>query len=393
MIYGLGRDVLGLTMERAMPSFSIIEAFVELPDPRVDRTKLHSLSEIIVLTLCGAICGVDNWVEMERFGRAKEKWFRTFLDLAHGIPSHDTLGRVFAALDPDAFRRCFIAWVESLALVKAGDVIAIDGKSIRRSLDAANGIGPLHMVNAWASEAGVAVGQLATDTKSNEITAIPALLELLHLEGCIVTTDAMGCQKAIAQGIVDRKAGYALQLKGNHPTAHEEVESYFASEIGDSLLKSDVSYTETTDGDHGRIEVRRYWLSTDIGWFEDANAWPGLRAFGMVEAERSVADAKTTVHRRYYLTTVEHVGGFARAVRSHWGVENSLHWVLDMAFDEDHSRVRSGNAAENLAIARQVALNLLKQEKVEKVGIKTKRKMCGWDHNYLLTVLGLRRPN
>ncbi len=335
---------------------------------------------------------MDNWVEMERFGRAKLKWFRMFLELPNGIPSHDTLGRVFAALDPDAFRRCFIVWVESLGVVEAGDVIAIDGKSIRRSLDAASGVGPLHLVNAWASEAGVAVGQLATDTKSNEITAIPALLELLHVKGCIVTTDAMGCQKAIAQSIVDKEADYVLQLKNNHPTVHKELKDYFESEIGDSLLKTDATFLETIDGDHGRIEVRRYWLTTDIGWFQDAHLWSGLRGFGMVEAERTVGKEKTSIHRRYYLVTLDHVGEFARAARSHWGVENSLHWVLDMAFDEDHSRVRAGNAAENFAIVRQVALNLLKQEKVEKVGIKTKRKMCGWDHDYLLSVLGLRRP-
>jgi len=373
-----------------MPSLSIIDAFEDLPDPRLDRRKLHKLSDIMTLVLCGAVCGVDNWVEMERFARAKERWFRTFLDLPNGIPSHDTLGRVFSLLDPDAFRRCFIAWVEGLSLVDVGEVVAIDGKTIRRSLDAASGKGPLHLVNAWASDAGVALGQLATATKSNEITAIPELLKLLDVRGCIVTTDAMGCQKAIAACIVKQEADYALQLKDNHRTARTEAASYFASEIGDTLIKSEATYLETTDGDHGRIEVRRYWLSTDIGWFEDAGAWPGLRAFGMVEAERTVGDGKTTVHRRYYLTTIEDVRRFAHAVRSHWGVENSLHWVLDMAFDEDHSRIRSGNAAENFAIMRQVALNLLKQEKVEKVGIKTKRKMCGWDHNYLLTVLGLR---
>ncbi len=271
-----------------------------------------------------------------------------------------------------------------------GEVVAIDGKTIRRSLDAASGKGPLHLVNAWASDAGVALGQLATATKSNEITAIPELLKLLDVRGCIVTTDAMGCQKAIAECIVKQEADYALQLKDNHPTARTEAASYFAPEIGNTLVKSEATYLETTDGDHGRIEVRRYWLSTDIGWFEDSGAWPGLRAFGMVEAERTVGDGKTTVHRRYYSTTTEDVRRFAHAVRSHWGVENSLHWVLDMAFDEDHCRIRSGNAAENFAIMRQVALNLLKQEKVEKVGIKTKRKMCGWDHNYLLTVLGLR---
>lgn len=389
----MGRDVLGFSFGASpMPALSIIDAFADLPDPRLDRTKRHKLSDILVITLSGAICGVDNWVEMERFGRAKLKWFRTFLDLPNEIPSHDTLGRVFAALDPDIFRRCFISWVESLALVDVGEVIAVDGKTIRRSLDAAGGKAPLHLVNAWASEAGVAVGQLATEKKSNEITAIPALLDLLRIEGCIVTTDAMGCQKAIAKKIVDKGAGYALQLKDNHPNVHQEVKDYFETELDRSLPRTDATFIETIDGDHGRIEVRRYWLSTDIGWFEDAHLWAGLRSFGMVEAERTVGDGETSVHRRYFLTTLEHVSSFARAARSHWGVENSLHWVLDMAFDEDHSRARAGNAAENMAILRQIALNLLKQEKVEKVGIKTKRKMCGWDHDYLLSVLGLRRP-
>ncbi len=383
--------VLGTSLGVAnMPYISIIDAFEGLPDPRLDRTKLHKLSDILVITLCGAICGVDNWVEMEHFGKAKLKWFRTFLDLPNGIPSHDTLGRVFAMLDPDVFRRCFITWVEGLALVDVGDVIAVDGKTVRRSLDAANGGAPLHLVNAWASEAGIAMGQLATEKKSNEIKAIPALLNMLRVKGCIVTTDAMGCQKEIARTIVDRGADYALQLKDNHPSVRQDVDDYFGSEIGTSLLKTDATFHETTDGDHGRIEIRRYWLTTDISWFEDAPKWAKLGAFGMVESERSVGDGEPTLHRRYYLTTLTQVSDFARAVRSHWSVENSLHWVLDMAFDEDHSRARAHNAAENLAIMRQVALNLLKQEKVVKVGIKTKRKKCGWDHDYLLGVLRLR---
>ncbi len=374
-----------------MPAISIIDAFSDLPDPRLDRTKRHQLSDILIITLCGAICGVDNWVEMERFGGAKIKWFRTFLDLPNGIPSHDTIGRVYAALDPDCFRQCFISWVESLALVEEGDVIAIDGKSIRRSLDVASGTSPLHLVNAWASEAGIALGQLATEKKSNEITAIPRLLQQLKVAGCIVTTDAMGCQKAVAATIVEKGADYTLRLKRNHPLVWQEVHDYFDSEIGDTLHKSEATFVETTDGGHGRIEVRRYWLATDIGWFEDAHQWPSLKAFGMVESERTVADGPTTSHRRYYLTSLDHVADFSRSARSHWAIENSLHWVLDMAFDEDQSRARVGNAAENLAILRQVALNLIKQEKVEKVGVKTKRKMCGWDHDYLLTVLQMRK--
>lgn len=374
----------------SMPTISIIDAFADLPDPRLDRTRLHSLSDVIVLTLCGVLCGVDNWVELERFCRAKLKWFRTFLELPNGIPSHDTFGRVFSLLDPDAFRACFVRWVESMATLEVGDVIAVDGKSIRRALDAASGAAPLHMVNAWASEAGLALGQLATDSKSNEIKAIPALLERLRIHGCIVTTDAMGCQKEIARVIRSKGADYCLQLKDNHPRVHEEVRSCFESEVDSTLLRSETTFLETVDGDHGRIEVRRDWLSTEIGWFEDAGKWQDLRALGMVEAERTVGQS-TSVHRRFYLTSVDDVRDFARAVRSHWSVENSLHWVLDMAFDEDHSRARLGNSAENLAIVRQVALNLLKQEKTEKVGIKTKRKMCGWDHDYMLTVMGIRR--
>jgi len=374
-----------------LPIISIIDAFDGLPDPRLDRRKRHQLSDILVITLCGAICGVDNWVEMEQFGNAKLKWFRSFLELPNGIPSHDTMGRVYSMLDPDIFRKSFISWVESLGLVEAGDVIAIDGKTVRRSLDAANGGSPLHLVNAWASEAGVALGQLATEKKSNEITAIPKLLKMLKVSGCIVTTDAMGCQKEIASTIIDRGADYTLQLKGNHPLTYQEVSEYFESEIDSSLQKSPQSFLETTDGDHGRIEVRRYWLTTDIAWFEDAHKWAELRGLGMVESERTVGGGKTTIHRRYYLTSLNNIEDLARSIRSHWAIENSLHWVLDMAFDEDHSRIRIGNAAENMAILRQVALNLVKQEKSVKVGIKTRRKMCGWDHDYLLAVLKLRK--
>lgn len=376
---------------------TVIEAFEGLKDPRMDRTRRHKLTDILVIALTGAICGVDNWVELERFGNAKKKWFGTFLDLPNGIPSHDTLGRVFAALDPDGFRRSFISWVEGLGQVKVGDVIAIDGKTIRRSLDKAKGRKPLHLLNAWASEAGVAVGQLATEEKSNEITAIPKLLEQLHVAGCIVTTDAMGCQKKIAEKIRDKEADYVLQLRGNHPTMHAEVVELFEGKLAEQLAAANPVPDETklwtmehVDGGHGRVETRRYWLTTDIEWFEDRADWADLRAFGMVEATREFTDGKVTRDRRYFITSLTNIDTFARSVRSHWGVENSLHWVLDMAFDEDHSRVRMEYAAENAAILRQVALNLLKQEKMAKVGIKTKRKMCGWDHDYLLAILGLR---
>jgi predicted transposase YbfD/YdcC len=380
-------------MSQNSPVQSIVEHFSSLPEPRMQRTRLHELSDIIVITICGAICGVDNWVELERFGNAKIRWFRTFLALPHGIPSHDTFGRVFASLDPVAFRQCFINWVESLASLNEGSIVAVDGKTLRRSFDKAASRSAIHMVSAWAREAGLVIGQLKTEEKSNEITAIPQLLQTLYLKGCIVTIDAMGCQKEIAGVIRERGADYVLQVKSNQPTLLEEVEEYFASEVGDSLPTTPQTTWQETDGDHGRIEVRTYWHSTDISWFADRQQWSGLGGFGMVIAERTTAEGKTSVERRYYITSFS-TGGvkrFARACRGHWSIENQLHWVLDIAFDEDHSRTRKGHAAENLASIRHVALNLLKQEKTAKVGIKTKRKMCGWDHNYLLKVLGLQQ--
>ena len=373
-----------------MRPISIIEAFIDLPDPRIDRGKRHSLSDILVLTLCGALCGVDNWVELERFCGAKLKWFRTFLELPNGVPSHDTFGRVFSLLDPDEFRRCFIRWVESLRLVESGDVVAIDGKTIRRSLDAAKGIGPVHMVNAWASEAGVALGQLATADKSNEITAIPVLLAQLRIAGCIVTTDAMGCQKAIAQASATRMPATACSSRRTTPT------STTRSSATSTPRSATASWRRTRPTCRPWTATTAASRSVAVGC-RPTSAGSTTPTFGrtcrpcrMVESERTVGD-KSGIHRRFFLTTVCDVRKFARVVRSHWGIENSLHWVLDVAFDEDGSRARSGNAAENLAIVRQVALNLLKQEKVEKVGIKTKRKMCGWDHDYMLTVMGLRK--
>jgi predicted transposase YbfD/YdcC len=348
--------------------------------------------DIIVIALCGAICGVDNAEELEEFGEAKEVWFRTFLELPHGIPSQDTFLRVFAALDPQEFRTRFVAWVESLREHGCERVVAVDGKSIRAAIDAARGGLCVHMVNAWLCEEGLVLGSLRTAAKSNEITAVPELLRLLNIKGCTVTTDAMGCQREIARTIVAGGGDYILQVADNQKTMHKDIADYFdyVEKGGDALGK--MSRHETVDSDHGRVEERRYQHTTDIDWFQDRAKWAGLASFAEVVARRTDPTTnRTSEETRYYLSSygtpnAERAG---KTIRNHWGVENQLHWVLDMAFSEDRSRWRTGNAAENFAIVRHVAINLIKRETSKKKGVLTKRKRCGWDHDYLLKVIGL----
>jgi len=370
------------------PTASIATHFAPLEDPRVDRTKWHSLHEILVLTLCAVISGADDWVAIETFCKAKKQWLLRFLELPYGIPSHDTFGRVFARLDPDAVSRCFAQWMAAVAEATDGKLIAIDGKTLRRSFDRASNKSAVHMVSAWATENRMVLGQVATEEKSNEITAIPRLLELLDLSGCIVTIDAMGCQKKIAKAIIDGGGDYLLSLKGNQATMAEEVEGFL--DWAESHKFQDVphSYFETVDGDHGRIETRRCWCTSDVEWFEQRSEWKGLSSFGMVEAERMVGE-KTSTERRYFISSLDgrDAEQFAWAVRGHWGIENGLHWVLDIAFREDESRVRKDHGPTNLATLRHIALNLLKQEKTAKIGVANKRLRAGWDDEYLLKVL------
>ena len=362
--------------------------FAELPDPRVNRRRRHLLGDIVTIAISAVLCGADGWVQVAQFGRCKIKWFRTFLSLPNGIPSHDTFGRVFAALDPRAFEECFLRWIADVATASQGRLIAIDGKAIRRSLDAAHGKAAIHMVSAWCQANHMVLGQVSTDAKSNEITAIPELLKLLDLKGAVVTIDAAGCQKKIARQIVEGQGDYLLQLKGNQGTLHAETVQLFDECLREDCHGIAYSTAATTHGGHGRIEQRRLWATSEVGWFAERTKWANLRSLIRVEAKRTVGD-QTSTEYRYYISSLpaDNASRLLEYIRGHWSVENNLHWCLDISFADDDRRIRRGHAAENYSRLSRIALNLLKAETTARVGIKTKRLRCGWDHDYLLAVL------
>jgi predicted transposase YbfD/YdcC len=380
------------------PSLSLLEHFKDLNDPRVDRTKDHELIDILIIAVCCLLCEGDTFNDMEDFGNGKQDWFKTFLKLPNGIPSHDTFNRVFSALDPKGFLECFLQWTQSLRQAVAQEIVALDGKALRRALN--KNQSPKYVVSAWAESNNLVLGQLKVDEKSNEITAVPQLLRALELAGCIVTVDAMGCQKKIAKEIIEADADYVLALKGNQEKVHEEVKSFLDSTLLEkqrawpkgAVVPKEVlglQQFQTVEKDHGRLETRTYYQSDSLDWFADRHKWEGLRSVGMVESQREL-DGKVTIERRYYLCSLKtEVQTFARAVRGHWGVENKLHWALDVSFREDQSRARQGYAAENLASLRRLALNLLKREKTKKRGIRGKMLNASWDHSYLLRLLGV----
>jgi len=345
------------------------------------------LLDLIVIAICAVICGADTWVDIELFGNAKLDWFHKFLDLPNGIPSHDTFGRVFARLDPEQFQLCFLHWVRAVFQVTQGQVVPIDGKTLRRSHDRNAGLAALHLVSAWATANDVVLGQVATEAKSNEITAIPRLLELLVLEGCIVTIDAMGCQTKIAEQIIAAGGDYVLALKGNQSTLAEEVEEAFIDADAKDYMGLDSQIIESSERDHGRLETRRYRTLGHLDGVPRSALWKGLNMIGMVESQREV-DGKTSAEYRFYIGSIgTDAGRFARAVRAHWGIENDLHWSLDVAFREDESRLRDSQAREHFAVLRHIALTRLKNDRREKMGIKNKRLKAGWDDNYLSNLL------
>lgn len=367
----------------------ILTHFADLEDPRDERGKDHLLIDIITITICAVICGAESWVDIELYGQSKQAWFSTFLKLPNGIPSHDTFARVFARLDPEAMQQCFLGWIRAISALSAGEVIAIDGKKVRHSYDTGNGKGAIHMVSAWASANRLVLGQQKVDAKSNEITAIPLLLEVLAIEGCIVTIDAMGTQKEIATTIIERGADYVLALKGNQGGLFEDVQWLF--EQAQAVQFQDVAhdFVQTIDKGHGRIEIRRCWTlaEAELDYLVQKPQWKGLKTVVMLQRDRKM-NGQMTSETQYYISSLDpDAAKLLATIRTHWTIENHLHWVLDVAFDEDACRIRKDYAPQNFSLLRHIALNLLGQDKTTKAGIAAKRKKAGWDDAYLLRIL------
>jgi predicted transposase YbfD/YdcC len=366
---------------------SIHRHFADLPDPRIERCKHHHLLDIITIAICAVISNADGWLDIEAYGRAKQAFFCQFLDLRHGIPSHDTFGRVFARLNPLAFQQAFVAWVDAIRLKLPGDLIAIDGKTERRTHDRAIALSPLHIVSAWSTANSLVLGQVRSSDKSNEITAIPLLLELLDVQDCIVTIDALGCQVAIAEQIVAQDAEYVLACKGNQGLLARDMEHLFATLLEQADEPIGVDYCKTTHEAHGRREVREYWSTDQLESISTRARWPHLRSVAQVRTERTI-DGLTSVETRQYISSLPSgAERIAYAIRNHWGIENQVHWVLDVVFAADDSRARIGHSAHNLAIIRHLVLNLLRQETSLKTSLRQKRLRAGWDETYLVKVL------
>ena len=373
------------------PLAALRHHFGTITDPRIDRTKLHALIDIIVIAICASICGAEDWPAVETFGNAKKVWLHKFLELPHGIPSHDTFERVFARLDPEQFQTSFLNWVRAVTQLTRGQVVALDGKQLRHSQDRVLGKSAIWMVSAWASANGVVLGQVKVAEKSNEITAIPRLLEILELTGCIVTIDAIGTQKEIAEIIIERGADYVLPVKENQPRLYEQVTATFEEAQAVKFKQVPHETHKTITKDHGRLEIRQCWVITRPDYLNallERPAWRELNAIIMLRTQRQVGTEPAVITTRYYISSLSgSASKILASIRSHWDIENQLHWSLDMTFHEDACRVHKGAGPQNLAVLRHIALNLLKQEKSTRLSLKSKRLKAGWDEDYLLKVL------
>lgn len=371
-------------------SAHLLGHFEQVSDPRIERSKRHQLIDIITITICGVICGADNWVDIQAYGEAKHDWLKTFLELPNGIPSHDTFGEVFARIAPQEFEASFLGWVQTVANISQGEIIAIDGKTLCGSHDRVLGKRAIHMVSAWASANRLVLGQVKVDEKSNEITAIPALLKLLVLQGCLVTIDAMGCQTEIAAQIVEQGADYVLSLKDNQGRLYADVQSLFEYVLPLRQPPYRLDHARTVEKNRGRIEIRECWTLTDPQGFPELRTsadWAGLQTLVMVRRERRIRQ-QTACETAFFIASLDaKAARLLDCTRTHWSIENSLHWVLDVSFHEDLSRVRKDFAPQNLAVIRHVALNLLNAERSTKASIHTKRLRAGWDDHYLLSIL------
>ena len=372
---------------------SLLECLRGVEDPRIHRTRHHNLIDILAIGVLSMICGAEGFTDMETLARARADWLRTFLDMPGGIPSHDTFNRVFSSIKPESFMECFMEWTQSLRTVLGREIVAIDGKAQRHACK--KGANIPYVVSAWAVGSGLTIGQVKVEEKSNEITAIPKLLRVLELEGCIVTIDAAGCQKNIAREIIESDADYCLALKGNQGNAHEEIRAFFNDlvppdpDMGTPPQPGKTDFAEFIESDHGRIETRRYWITEEINWFADIHLWEGLRSVGIVDSVREIDGQRSYERRCFMLSIPANANTFAKACRGHWGVENPLHWTLDVTFREDDSRARAGHVAENLAALRRLALNAIKADKSKpKLSVRSKRLMASWNSDYLASVMG-----
>ena len=365
------------------PKHSIAEHFNDIEDIRIERGKKHKLIDIITISICAVVCGADGWIDIEMYGIARKKWLGKFLELPNGIPSHDTFARVFSQINPDEFNKSFLSWVKEISKVTAGEIIAFDGKQSRNSGDEKNGQGVINTVSAWAASNRLVLGQKKVEGKSNEITALPELIKILDLAGCIVTIDAMGCQREIVKKIVEKDADYVIAVKKNQPSLYEQIEQLFKQAIKTDGKDLKMSAFSSKEINRGREEIRNYLMLTDVTErIDPLQKWEKLTSIGMVESVR-VVNGKTSVETRYFISSLwNDAKKLAEAIRSHWSIENSLHWVLDVAFQEDNSRIRKDNAPANFAVLRHIAINIIGQNKSRKLSVRSKRFLASLDEEY-----------